>query len=166
MTTDTETQIAPRETTDTWTELDRLFDDLHRRFLGSWNSWPFGAAVLPFTAGSGRPSLRAARADITDTGTAFKVTADLPGIPKDKLEIHVSGTSVEIRGETEQNAKKAENGYLHRERHYAGFYRALELPEPVVAKDATAKLENGVLELELPKEHPTPSPEPVRVPVQ
>jgi HSP20 family protein len=121
---------------------------------------------VPFAPETVRPSFRAARADIADTGTSFKVTADIPGIPKDKLEIRVSGTSVEIRGETEQNAKKAENGYLHRERHYAGFYRTLELPEPVVAKDATAKLENGVLELELPKEHPTPSAEPFKVPVQ
>ena len=63
MTTDTETQIAPRETTDTWSELDRLFDDLHSRFLGSWDSWPFGAAFVPFASEAGRPALRVARAD-------------------------------------------------------------------------------------------------------
>ena len=73
------------------------------------------------------------------------------------------GSVVEIRGE--QVEEKAEDGagFVHRERRSAGFYRGLELPEPVVASDAKAKLENGVLELELPKQHPTPASPEVRV---
>ncbi|HYA54299.1 MAG TPA: Hsp20/alpha crystallin family protein, partial [Thermoplasmata archaeon] len=63
-------------------------------------------------------------------------------------------------------SEQKEEHYLHRERTFAGFYRAFELPEPVVAAQAKAKVVNGVLELELPKESPTPSPEEVKVSVE
>jgi HSP20 family protein len=110
--------------------------------------------------------VRPARTDIVDTGSSYKVTAEVPGIPKEKLEIRVHGNSVEIRSEDDRKVEEPRGEYLHRERTYQGFYRAVELPEPVVAEKATAKVVDGVLELELPKQKPTPSPAEVRVPVE
>ncbi|MCI4337073.1 MAG: Hsp20/alpha crystallin family protein [Thermoplasmata archaeon] len=155
---ETSNEILSDRPTDGWTELDQLFDDLRGRFYG-----PLG--FVP-EAGSGHRYFQSARADVRDTGASYTVTADVPGIPKDRLAIRVRGASVEIRGEVAAQSEKTDGEFLHRERSYQGYYRALELPEPVIGGEAKARLENGVLELELPKQHPTPSPAEVQVPVQ
>jgi len=144
---------------DPWSDLDRAFDAMQRRFAESFGILPFG----PFES---EPGFRAPRTDVTDTGTAYKVVAEIPGIPKEKLDIRVRGATVEIRAEHEAEKEEKEERYLRRERTYSGYYRAFELPEPVVAADAKAKVQDGVLELELPKQTPTPSEEEVKVSVQ
>lgn len=158
-------EIQKRETRrDPWTDLDRMFDEMRDRVSEVWDLRPFGMTYAPFER-EAPDFFRAARTDVSDTGTAFKVVAEVPGIPKDKLDIRIRGTSVEIRGESATKGETRDGQYVHRERTYAGFYRHLELPEPVVAADAKAKVENGVLELELPKEHPASGSE-VKVSVQ
>jgi HSP20 family protein len=158
MTKEIQTPNAP---TDPWTDLDRALDAMRQRFVDAFGVAPFGPVA------DREPSyLRAARTDVTDTGTAYRVVAEIPGIPKEKLDVTVRGSLVEIRGEHAEAKEEQAKEYVHRERSYAGFYRSLELPEPVVAADAKAKVENGLLELELPKQHPTPSSDGVKVPVQ
>ena len=152
--------IQPRESdADPWTDFDRAVDAMQRRLAQSFGILPFG----PFDT---EPGLRAPRMDVTDTGTAFQVVAEIPGIPKEKLDVRVRGTAVEIRAENESETEPNDDRFLRRERFYRGYYRALELPEPVVASDAKAKVVNGLLELELPKQTPTPSDDEVKVPVQ
>jgi len=151
---------APTPSTDPWTDLDRAFREMALRFFE-----PLELVPLAPSAGAGEALLRPARTDVTDTGAAYRVVAEVPGIPKEKLDIRVRGSAVEIRGESSDEKQTGEGAYLHRERSYQGFYRSLELPEPVVASDAKAKVENGVLELELPKQHPTPPSAEVKVPV-
>ena len=162
MPTKQETEIARREPTDPWSEFDRLFDDLRGRLYGSLGMAPYAGSFADRPTGQ---YLRAAPTDITDTGTAFHVVAEIPGIPKEKLEVRILGSAVEIRGEADVDTDRSKGNVVHRERTYQGFYRALELPEPVVAKEAKASITNGVLELDLPQERPTPSPEPVKVPI-
>ncbi len=161
-----ETQIAAPETTDPWSEFDRLFDDLRLRVYGSFGVTPWSLSGVP--SPEAEPvRLRAAPADIVDLGGAYRIVAELPGIPKEALEVTIRGPTVEIKGEHAPEKEGAPAGeVLHRERTYRGFYRSFELPEPVVAKDATAKLVNGLLELDLPKEHPTAGPGEIKVPVQ
>ena len=149
---------------DLWTDLDRVFDELRERRSGPWDVRAFGPIYARLGPADGR-FLRAARTDVTDTGTSYKIVAEVPGIPKDKLDIRVRGTSVEIRGENSEASEKKDGEFVHRERTYAGYFRQLELPEGVVAAEARAKVENGLLELELPKEHPSPANGEVRVAV-
>lgn len=144
---------------DPWTEIDRAFDAMRRDFAEAFGIIPFGS-VEPGRA------LLTPRTDVTDTGKAYRLVAEIPGIPKEKLDIRVHGATVEIRGEHEATTEEAGEQYLRRERAYSGYYRAFELPDPVVAADAKAKVVNGVLELELPKQHPTLSEKEVHVPVQ
>ena len=145
-------------TTDPWSDFDRAFDAVQHGLAQSFGVLPFG----PFEV---EPGLRAPRMDVTDTGGAYRVVAEIPGIPKEKLDVRVRGTSVEIRAENETRTEEKEERYLRRERTYSGYYRALELPEPIVATEAKAKVVDGVLELELPKQHPVPSEAEVKVSV-
>ena len=138
------------------------FDRLVREMSTGWFE-PFGVGPLFPSVRSDGTLFRAARTDVSDTGAAFRIVAEVPGIPKDKLDIRIRGTTVEIRGESSQAHETKGAAYMHRERAYHGYYRTLELPEPVVAADATAKVENGLLELDLPKQNPNPGPAEVQV---
>ncbi len=149
-----------------WSDLDRMLDELHEQFLEPFGLLPFGATRLATAGSSLPPVFRPARTDVIDAGETYKIVAELPGVPKENVDIRVRGNSVEIRGESTQETTKDTPSVLHRERSYAGYYRSLDLPEAVVAKNAKARVENGVLELELPKETPTPAPSEVKVAVQ
>ena len=152
-------EIQNRESPiDPWTDLDLAFDAMARHFAEPFGFAPLGGT--PADQGVGVP-----RTDVTDTGKSYRVVAEVPGIPKEKLDIRVRGTEVEIRAESTDESEETEEQYLRRERMYASYYRALELPEPVVASQATAKVTNGVVELDLPKQEPTPSEPEVKVSV-
>ena len=151
--TATNTTVAP------WSDIDRALDTVRQQV--------FGAFGFPVTSGpNGSGYLRTARTDIEETPAAYRLSFEVPGIPKEKLGITIRGNEVEVRGEFTSQSEEEEAGYIHRERSYAGFYRALELPEPVLAAQAKATVTDGVLTLELPKEHPEPTPTEVKVPVQ
>ncbi len=150
---------------DPWTDLDRRFDEMRERFFGSAGFLPFGSLFVPNEATSGALR-RAALTDVSDTGGSYRLTLEIPGIPKEKLDIRVRGASVEIQGESATETPEKDAEFLYRERRYSGFYRSLELPAPVVATEATAKVENGLLVLELPKQHPSPATGEVKIAVQ
>jgi len=153
-------EIANPESVYPWTEIDRAFDAVRRQLFEGFGP---SALAAPWPAGY----LRTARTDVEETPTTYRLAVEVPGIPKENLAITVKGTEVEIRGEfASEKESKAEAGFVHRERTYAGFYRALTLPEPVIGTQAKATVENGVLTLELPKENPEPTPTEVKVSVQ
>ncbi len=149
-----------------WTDFDRAFEEMREGLLGSfgWAS-PFTDLANAVDAPAS-PGLRPARADVTDTGQGYRIVAEIPGIPKDQLDVRVRGTSVEIRGEQARETEETKKQYVYRERTDSGYYRHVELPEPVVASKVSAKLENGLLELDLPKQHPEPTAAEVKVAVQ
>lgn len=156
--------IQPYDERDVFAELDRQLGRLRSRVFETYGLSPFGAFV---SIGTPEESgvFRTARADVSDTGASYKVVAEIPGIPKEKLDIRVRGALVEIRGETSKESEEKRGTFVQQERSYAGYYRALELPEPVVGAQAKATVENGVLELDLPKLNPSPSPDEVQIKV-
>jgi HSP20 family protein len=137
----TETALAP---TDLWSHVDHLFDDL----TGSW--FP---AIGPF-APNETTGLLAARADVADRGDAYELRADVPGIPKEKIDLRVNGSRVQLSARIETTTEENGKSYLRRERTVQGFERAFELPEPIVEEKVAATYQDGVLTVTLPKAHP------------
>ena len=156
----TERNLARLESTDLWDDLDPFFGEFARRF-DELAEFPL---TVP-TRGTGS-RFRAARADVRDSGNAYRISAEVPGIAKENLDIRINGPIVEIRAEGEKENETKEEKFVHRERVYAGFYRSFELPEPVRAEEAKARVKDGLLLLELPKQTPTPAPSEVRVKVE
>ncbi|HEY7342779.1 MAG TPA: Hsp20/alpha crystallin family protein [Ktedonobacterales bacterium] len=107
-------------------------------------------------AGSILPAMRGAMPlDVIERGDAYEIRASLPGIKPEDVQITVQGDVLTIRGATtsEQERKDDhddENWILH-ERRSGSFYRSLTLPAPLDADRATARFEQGVLVLEIPK---------------
>jgi HSP20 family protein len=145
-------------------DFDRAFDALWNRARATLGPFPFEGTFAPWSQDGSL--FRTAPTDVVDTGKAYQIKAEVPGITKDQIDIRVTGNVVEISGENKTEKNENSPGYLHQERLVTAFHRAFELPEPVVAEKAKAQVVNGVLELELPKQEPTPAPAETKVKVQ
>jgi HSP20 family protein len=89
--------------------------------------------------------------DIKEEEDKLVVTTDLPGINKEDVQINLKEDMLEISAKTGKEKETEEEGYLRRERAYTQFYRAVRLPSSVKEEGSTAKMENGVLTITLPK---------------
>jgi HSP20 family protein len=91
------------------------------------------------------------RVDITENDANYTIKADLPGMDKKDVSITVENNVLTIVGEKKEEHKKEQGKYYHLERSYGKFARSFALPDEVSANTIEAKMNNGVLELTLPK---------------
>ena len=89
--------------------------------------------------------------DIKEEGDNLVVTTDLPGINKEDIEINLKEDMLEISAKSGEEKETEEEGYIRRERSYTRFYRAVRLPTSVKEEGGSAKIENGILTIKLPK---------------
>ena len=78
------------------------------------------------------------------------VTAELPGVKKEDLKVHIDGDTLVVEGERKQEKEEKREGYYHSERTYGTFYRSIPLPEGAKADLTAAQFTNGVLEVTVP----------------
>lgn len=117
---------------------DRLFDDTFDRFFGS--------------SGTAPAALRSPALDVAETDSGYTVELDLPGVGRDQIKVTIDGrqVSVSAQAQREETRKEGER-VIHRERSASSFVRSFTLPEPIDQEASSAKLDNGVLTLELTK---------------
>lgn len=88
--------------------------------------------------------------DIVETDSAFVATVDLPGLTKDDVDLSLEENVLTLSGQRTKEA--VEEGKLRRvERVFGSFSRSFTVPRGVDPSKVTAKFENGVLALTLPK---------------
>jgi HSP20 family protein len=90
--------------------------------------------------------------DLSEDEDVYVVTAEVPGMTKDDLEIKIDRGVLSISGEKKaETERKGRN--LHRvERRYGSVFRSVQLPSDVKSSDAEATFRDGVLEIRLPKQ--------------
>ena len=115
-------------------EVDRLFENFFDG--GSRHFWGRGA----------EPAV-----EICDTKDAVVVKAQVPGVSKDQLQVHITDDTLTLQGEMKEEDKKEDKNFYRREFHYGAFTRTMALPTAVQADKATAQLKDGGLEITLPK---------------
>lgn len=92
------------------------------------------------------------RIDVRESGQDFTVHADLPGVPKEDIQVGVEGNVVTIRAEVKQQDSHREGDKVLRTERYQGeVARSFQLPAEIDESAAKARYENGVLVLTLPK---------------
>jgi HSP20 family protein len=91
--------------------------------------------------------------DLEDTGNAYVLTSDLPGLEKDQINVSVNGNILTLQGirKSESSSQDQSGGYYAQERSYGSFSRSLALPGPVDEGAITASYKEGVLTVTLPK---------------
>jgi HSP20 family protein len=88
--------------------------------------------------------------DLYETQGAFVLTAELPGLTRDAIEIHAEESRIVIRGERAGGAVPCEQ-YHRVERGHGRFSRAFLLPEPIEVESVSADLKDGLLTVTIPK---------------
>lgn len=91
------------------------------------------------------------------------VTAEVPGIRLDDLEITVHQNTLSLRGKREAEAREPDVTFHRRERAYGAFARTITLPYTVAPDSVRASASNGILTIELPRPE---TDKPKRIPVQ
>jgi HSP20 family protein len=89
--------------------------------------------------------------DIRETAEAIVVHAELPGIDKKDVKVDVRDGVLTISGERKYEKDVKEENVHRIERSYGSFTRSFSLPSHVDVNKVEAKLDNGVLEVRLPK---------------
>ena len=121
-----------------------LFDDFFKDFAP-------GFYVRPLH-GDGLPTPSQIKIDVKEDDAAYTVQAEVPGVPKEDINVSIDGNVVSLRAEVRQHDEKREGEkVLRSERYYGAVARSFQLPVDVDATQAKAKYDNGVLTLTLPK---------------
>ncbi|MDW7712234.1 MAG: Hsp20/alpha crystallin family protein [Deferrisomatales bacterium] len=126
-------------------EVDRLFEDFFRGWPRPWAGSLLGQAEAAYA-----PSI-----DLRETDKELVLTAEVPGLRKEDVDVNIQEQSVTIRGERKEEKETKEQSYYYRESSFGSFQRVVPLPVPVAAEKAKAKLKDGVLTLTLPKAEPS-----------
>ncbi len=100
------------------------------------------------------PTALAPTMDVSETDKEIEITAELPGLEEKDVEVTLEDDVLVIRGEKKAEKEETDKNYRITERSYGSFYRALELPRGIEAKDIKASMANGVLKVTLPKPKP------------
>jgi len=81
----------------------------------------------------------------------YVLTAELPGVTPEDLNISVHGKLVTLQGTRKRGESSDGQSYHRQERGYGDFSRSLELPYEIDPDGVEAKLEHGVLQVRLPR---------------
>ena len=95
--------------------------------------------------------------DIYETKDAICVRAELPGMDKEAIGVEVKDGVLTLRGERKIEKEVKEESSHRSERLYVTFHRSFTLPSSVDGEKVTARMKDGVLQVDLPKkEHAKP----------
>ncbi len=118
-------------------DIDRLFDDFFRGF----DLAPFGESFSTFS-----PNI-----DVRENDHEYQVTAELPGMDENDIEVTLDNNSLTISGEKKQEMEdKGQNTY-RMERSYGSFQRCISLPPGIQSDQIDANFNKGILTITLPK---------------
>lgn len=95
------------------------------------------------------------RTNVSETGTEVRITAELPGIERDDVDVEITGDTITIQGEkaSEKDETGTEEGREFRrlERRAGKFKRTTRLPFEIDPDKVIAEVRNGVLTVTVPK---------------
>lgn len=119
----------------------RMLDDMERSFFG----------------GTNHPAVSSFRTDVTDTGDAFVLDAELPGFKKEDIKIDVENDCLTITAERKADEEEKQKNFIKRERFYGSFSRSFDV-SGVNVDGIEAAYNDGILKLTMPKKVETVPP--------
>ena len=89
--------------------------------------------------------------DIFETENELILTAEVPGVEEDNIEIKIEDNTLCLNGERKFEKETKEENYHRIERSYGSFYRSFTIPRNVDQENIRAEHDNGVLRISMPK---------------
>ena len=134
-----------------WQTMRRMQEDMDRLF---------NQFVTPAGNNGGQQGEQAhfwaPNVDVSRAGNEWLVEAELPGVKKDDIEVHVVNAHLVLRAELRQEHQPQEGGegqqrqYHQRERRYGYFQRVIALPQNVDDEQIRCEFNDGVLRVHVP----------------
>ena len=146
-------KATPARTPDAWhalrTEMDRLFD----RFSGNFHlpTWRQMFKPDPALQDAGFFAFSTPAVDMIEDDTAYKITAEVPGLEEKSIDVTVSDDVLTLKGEKHYEKDERDKTHFVSERAYGSFQRSFALPDGIDADKIAAELSKGVLTITLPK---------------
>ncbi|RMF45746.1 MAG: Hsp20/alpha crystallin family protein [Anaerolineae bacterium] len=126
---------------DPFREMQALRETVDRLFESSLSNWAAEPRTMGWTLAL----------DVAESENEYVVTASVPGIKPEDLDITFTDNTLTIKGELKVDEEREDVRYHLRERRYGQFTRSIALPTTIDAEHIEAEYENGVLTLHLPK---------------
>lgn len=121
-----------------WREMERLQNEMNRLFDS-------------YTPAHRRGALSYPALNIWSNKDGLMVTAEVPGIGPEEMDIHVAGDTLTLSGERKPEVTGEDVRYHRQERGFGSFNRAIQLPYNIDVNKVEATFRNGVLQIALPR---------------
>lgn len=132
---------------DPFDEIEEFLERMSGQLGGTSGSWQSDGPLGQLTSGAESTAV-----DLVEHDGEFVATVDLPGFESDDVDVSLAGSTLVVDAERESSVDDEEEGqYLRRERRSQSVRRSVRLPEPVAKDEASARMNNGVLTVTLPK---------------
>jgi HSP20 family protein len=142
----TQAAVSKRSGSDFTEQLIEPFSQLRSEVDRLFQSFPFRLPALRLGRTLVFPAM-----ETTESDKQYKVTAELPGLESEDIEVTFDDGFLRIAGEKSEKRDEKERGYRLSERSYGSFERIVELPGAAKDAEVDAKFKNGVLTLTVPK---------------
>lgn len=125
---------------DNWLDFDKVFDNF------------FAPSRINYDVPEGYFS---PRVDIKEKENSYEISAELPGVIKEDMHVHVKDGVLTIEAShNEENTEEKDGKVIRKERRTGRFMRSFNLGQDIHEEDIKASFENGLLVLEAPKRKP------------
>ena len=135
-------------------DLDRVFDNFKKDFENIFSTNP----LHHFESSTS--------CNLVDEGDKFVITADMPRVKKEEINLDVGDDYIDISAEHKESDEEKKKKYIRKEHSEISIHRRMSLPDKVKPADVKAKLNNGVLTIDIPKEKPTTKPNTTKIRVE
>ncbi len=115
----------------------------------------FSSMVSDFPAFRGASDMLQPSVEVQEKDDRFIVTAELPGMDENDIDVHIDDETLVIQGEKREEKSDEDNQGSWSERRYGKFIRRIALAPGLKTDAATAKFKKGVLTLVLPRTEAT-----------
>ena len=133
--------------------MDDIFEDFRRDMESMFHPWPYSMTDWSFPVLAAE--IRLPLCDMVDKGDKYELQLEIPGIDKDKIDVKATKNSIEISGEQSEKAEEKRKSYIYNERSFRSFHRRIPVPDEILPSKIDAKMNNGILQIHLPKKIPT-----------
>lgn len=125
-------------------EIEQRFDELRHEILNSWGESRLREGLMMNVP-------RMPACDLNESGDAYTLTLELPGMDKSDVRLDVDERGAHVRAEHKEERQDEKRGFVRQERASKSFERYVAFPQQVAPDGARATFKNGVLDVQVPK---------------